>query len=169
MDQKHILTVATGERSAIGMLKAGWSRQAVARVFGVYHYTAACAEDLTALAALPMDWWTLGIMDRLFTKCAAPEGIWNHLINRSSSFWSCVSLVEKDVMYLGGAVLKWTLSWPPCSVGFAATSTSSSERLSLLHSSSWHTGISSASGLCRGSPTYLFSTVTPTVNTFTAC
>lgn len=57
-------------------------------------------------------------------------------------------------------VLRWTLSQPPCSVGFAATSTSSSERLSRLHSSSWCTGISSASGLCHGSPTSLIKTDT---------
>lgn len=54
-------------------------------------------------------------------------------------------------------VLKWRLLSPPCSVGFAATSTSSSERLSQLHFSSWYTRTSSASGLCHGSPTSLMN------------
>lgn len=73
------------------------------------------------------------------------------------------SLEKGDVMHLEGCD-DVKLSEPPCSVGFAATSTSSSERLSLLRSSSWCTGISSASGLCHGSPTSLITTQTH--NTF---
>lgn len=60
---------------------------------------------------------------------------------------------KKDVVHWGGAGCQ-----PPCSVVSAATSTSSSERLSPLRSSSWYTGISSASGLCHGSPTSLINT-----------
>lgn len=64
-------------------------------------------------------------------------------------------MINMTQFFKGACVLKWMLLWPPCSVGFAATSTSSSERLSQLHFSSWCTRTSSTSGLCHGSPTSL--------------
>lgn len=89
-------------------------------------------------------------------------------------FSSCFFLVMKSntwwmtQFYKGACVLKWTLLWPPCSVGFAATSTSSSEHLAQLHFSSWCTGTSSASGLCHGSPTSLMNTNTTVLGLRTA-
>lgn len=125
------------------------------------------AEDLTVLAAvLPKHTWyhrkTIFLAAKIHMYGAARKLKWV-LISGSSLrlvAWIYQGVVTErgcDAFRRRGA-LRWTLSQPPCSVGSAATSTSSSERLSPLRSSSWYTGISSASGLGHGSPTSLSNT-----------
>jgi len=102
-------------------------------------------------------------------KCGSGKKLKSAIISRGFELLVC-TLAHTNVSYVKnasfrkGGLQRWTLSQPPCSAEFAATSTSSSEHLSPLRFSSWCTEISSASGLCHGSPTSLIDTHTHTHN-----